>query len=162
MAAAAGRVVDNAYPGTPSSGDISSDEDYVPQERPLPEEAVKILKGAVWQGTYCLSDAASLTRFKLGGALWLLLQGAGRRIQAKAKVPLTRYHDALKTIDLICDDKQEWVLARCDLSCIYRDDAWYTAACAQGMMVGSPQEAGLICPCCQRSSWDDDYDICHP
>ena len=140
MAPSARRVVDNAYPGAP----------------PLPEEAVQVLKGAVWQGTTRLSDGASLTRFKLGGARWLLLQGDGRPIQAKAKVPLTIYHDALKTIDLICDDKQEWVLARCDLSCIYRVDHWYTAACAQGMMVGSPQEADLICPCCQRSSWDDD------
>ena len=65
------------------------------------------MKGAVWQGTTRLSDGASLTRFKLGGARWLFLQCDGRPIQAKAKVPLTIYHDALKTIDLIYDDKQD-------------------------------------------------------
>ena len=142
MAPSARRVVDHPFPGAP----------------PLPDETVEILKGAVCQGPARFSDRASLTRFKLGGASWLLLQGGGRPIQAKAKVPLPIYHDALKTIDLICNDKPEWVLARCDVSCIYRVDHWYTAACAQGMMVGSPQEADLICPCCQRSSWDDDYD----
>ena len=71
MASSARRVVDNAYPGAP----------------PLPEEAVKALKGAVWQGTTRLSDGASLTRFKLGGALWLLLHGDGRLIRLQAQSP---------------------------------------------------------------------------
>ena len=65
MAPSARRVVDNAYPGAP----------------PLPEEAVKVLKGAVWQGTTRLSDGASLTRFKLGervGSFYKVMEGPFR------------------------------------------------------------------------------------
>ena len=101
-----------------------------------------------------INEGTELQRWRVGEQQGLLLRAhQGRNVQVKVPMPLADFAAFTKTIHLVCSGEQNEVLAICDLSCVWAPDEWYAQG-TQGssFLVGSPQRAGAICPCCGKGA----------
>ena len=106
-------------------------------------------------------DGSNVAVLPRQGWTYVLLRNQGKPKTVRVRVPLLSVDTCHKVVELVCAE-EPWCLARCDRSCLWSFDLWYTELCPQGLLVGSPQslegvkrgspeEKAIYCPHCGKN-----------
>ena len=132
---------------------------------PVAQQAAWFLEG-VLQEAECkeqrqLGDGSSLVVLSRRDVLsqqdsmWLLLRSQGHLLSLSVRVPLQRFDDCHKLVDLVCTEKLRWCLVRYDTMCLWSYDVSYNPECLEGKPVHFLQEEAIYCPHCDKNSEGD-------